>query len=577
MLTKVSNQRAFTLIELIVVIAILALIAAAVFVLIDPGRRIGEAKDAQRYSDLTAITKAINFYTADNGELPEDILVGDLKLGDKIVLCSQAQDLSCDGQVHPCMVIDDEDLLGKYLNLPVDPDKTNTQDTGYYITRNPANYITFGACSSYDQSTDLRIVASARVDSFRAIYRSVGPSNTSALATGTSNALTIANNEAVFASALVDNIGVGDVIQYDSDNDGNIDALAFIQGRYSSTRYSVVDVDGNAPTATTVADNDWDIFRAYTSLYNAERGVENTGIIAPLRNFDTWTDPNLVSLDKQWNLALYADSADTQNLTISNWTTSEDNYLRIYAPNSPSEVGASQRHSGTWDSSKARLVTTNNSHSISIWDDYVKIDGLQIHQNVASTARADAISVMFIGSPAVIEISNNIIRGSSVVNTNGISDERGFREDNTVIKTWNTIVYDFPRAFYWGNTAPSYTYNTTIHNASSRGFDSYWSVSNAIAKNVLTQSCADGFYGTPHAYSDYNLSDIASDAPGTNSKNSTNVSFVNEAGDNFHLVEGDTGARDSGIDLSNDDDLNFFNDVDGGARADTWDIGADEY
>ncbi|NIS80820.1 MAG: hypothetical protein GTO14_11555, partial [Anaerolineales bacterium] len=46
----------------------------------------------------------------------------------------------------------------------------------------------------------------------------------------TANGLTISGSTATFGTALADNIGVGDVIQYDSDDNGSIDALAFIHG-----------------------------------------------------------------------------------------------------------------------------------------------------------------------------------------------------------------------------------------------------------------------------------------------------------------------------------------------------------
>ena len=68
-----------------------------------------------------------------------------------------------------------------------------------------------------------------------------------ALASGAANALTIAGSTATFVSALPNNIGVGDVIQYDSDNNGSIDALAFIHGRSNSQTYTVKSRNGAEP------------------------------------------------------------------------------------------------------------------------------------------------------------------------------------------------------------------------------------------------------------------------------------------------------------------------------------------
>ena len=147
---------------------------------------------------------------------------------------------------------------------------------------------------------------------------------------------------------------MGDVIQYDSDNNGSIDALAFIHGRTSSQTFTVKNKSGAAPTATATPDTDWAIYRAYTSLANWEAQNENGNISnAPvaLRNFDTST--NLVSANTTMNVACYGDGADTGPVTVAGWTTAVDNYIRIYTPYLASEVGTSQRHSGTWNATTA--------------------------------------------------------------------------------------------------------------------------------------------------------------------------------------------------------------------------------
>src|SRR3989344_7103671 len=57
-------KSAFTLIELLVVIAILGILAAAVLVAINPGKRLAQARDAQRKQDINAIANAlIGYYT----------------------------------------------------------------------------------------------------------------------------------------------------------------------------------------------------------------------------------------------------------------------------------------------------------------------------------------------------------------------------------------------------------------------------------------------------------------------------------------------------------------------------------
>jgi len=86
------------------------------------------------------------------------------------------------------------------------------------------------------------------------IYRSVGPGHTNPLAEGgTIGNIRVVNGEATFASALPAQIGVGDIIGYDTDSDGSIDSLAMIVGRGNGLTFYVRATDGTAATGTSVA------------------------------------------------------------------------------------------------------------------------------------------------------------------------------------------------------------------------------------------------------------------------------------------------------------------------------------
>lgn len=95
-----------------------------------------------------------------------------------------------------------------------------------------------------------------------------------------------------------------------------------------------------------------------------------------------------------------------------------------------------------------------------------------------------------------------------------------------------------------------------------------------ILTNCLAQNCADGFNGTFSAASDYNISDIAGDAPGAHSKTGV-VQFVDAAAKDYHLSPADTVARGAGVNLTAS---GITTDIDGDARPATgaWDIGADQ-
>ena len=421
-----------------------------------------------------------------------------------------------------------------------------------------------------------------------ALYRSVGIT-AGALASGAGNALTISGSTASFASPLPNNIGVGDAIQYDSDNNGSIDALAFIHRRTSSQAFTVKSRTGAAPSATGTPDTDWAVYRAYTSLANWEAQNENGNISnapVPLRDFDSST--NLVNLNTTMNVACYGDGADTTLVTVGpGWITGLDNYIRIYTPYAALEVGTSQRHSGTWNATTAyRLQAAPPINSGTLWiqTNYVRVDGLQVWQTNDVDYTAGIYMYGAVGVSAY-EISNNVVRGVGGVPTKpgriGINDfDAGTA--GSVAKIWNNLVYDFNGGQL--NVAgillddpdfTHYVYNNTVVDGG-QGIAQYNGI--VVAKNNLAYNNLDNYNGAFGAASTNNLSGPAADVqiPTTNKRDGVTVTFVNAAADDFHLAGGDLGALNQGTNLSADPNLAIFIDIDHQSRVPAWDIGADD-
>lgn len=112
-------------------------------------------------------------------------------------------------------------------------------------------------------------------------------------------------------------------------------------------------------------------------------------------------------------------------------------------------------------------------------------------------------------------------------------------------------------------TSIAYAYNNTIYHC---GNGLVSNATNILAKNNGVWNCTDGYAGTFITGSTNNASDLASDAPGANPRNSVTPTLVNLAGGDFHLAAADTAWKDQGADLSADALWPFTTDGDGDTR-----------
>lgn len=440
------------------------------------------------------------------------------------------------------------------------------------------------------------------------IYRSVGPGQTVALIDGVSasTTLTISSGAAVFSQNLLDEIGVGDAIFYDSNADGNIDSLGFIHLRADNQNYAIRDKDGGTP-ANVAAHSDWKLYRAYVSAADAESGSENPGIVADsdipigLKNFDSWTDGLDISaqtgLDLNWYVALYAGTqADTSRLSVLGWKKDFQQELEFFVPFRSTEVGVSQKHNGTWDSSKYRLVVSDDDAVYIAWIQRVNIKGLQIELTGSTDSKAGINS----NNNPLGFISDNIIKSTSTGNTlqglrqysysGASSDSNYYFEDKSWSVFSNNIIYDFStsnsRAIHvdWqsGNGDGARFYNNTLYNNYYGIYsDSYRS--SYIRNNIVMASGFADFnsdvesssvaYAENNITSDTTILDYNAYSTANNITNADPADvFFDHANDDFRLKSGSI-AIGQGYDLSSI----VFTDIQGETRTVPFDIGADEF
>jgi len=149
-----KNQKGFTLIELLVVIVILGILAAIIFVAVDPATRFGDARDARRTAEVVSILNAVLKYQVDNdGDLPAAI--------DAAPATSQVLGTAVSGCDSTCTAVTTlvacadltSELVDTYLaSIPVDPQTGTAANTDYYINRTGSNRITVGVCDPENAS-----------------------------------------------------------------------------------------------------------------------------------------------------------------------------------------------------------------------------------------------------------------------------------------------------------------------------------------------------------------------------------------------------------------------------------------
>lgn len=162
------NLKGFTLIELLIVIAIIAILAAVVYVALDPLTRFRDARDASRWSDVSAVLSAVKVDQVDNGgsylAAIEALTDGDVYMitGDGTVTGCNAQNAFCDTPVTGAASCVDLSALvtdGYLGDVPISANGEGTWTTsitGYTLTKAATGVISISACES-ENTTEIKV------------------------------------------------------------------------------------------------------------------------------------------------------------------------------------------------------------------------------------------------------------------------------------------------------------------------------------------------------------------------------------------------------------------------------------
>jgi prepilin-type N-terminal cleavage/methylation domain-containing protein len=154
----IRENKGFTLLEILLVVAAIAILAGIVIVALNPGKQLAESRDAERRSHVNTLLNGTYQYAIDNqGDFPAAI---NDTAGEVQVIGTACTDPACaaatdagDTVATSCVDLS-ADLTPTYLvDIPADPRYGSTEDTQYYIDKTADGRLTVGACQPEEAGT----------------------------------------------------------------------------------------------------------------------------------------------------------------------------------------------------------------------------------------------------------------------------------------------------------------------------------------------------------------------------------------------------------------------------------------
>lgn len=141
-MTNSIKKKGFTLIEILVVVALIAILAAVTIVAINPAKNFGDTRNAQRSSDVATLLDAVTQYLATQGNSLSGL--GSIPVcPTTTVIGTNTGLINLTTQLVPTYIV----------AIPIDPSVGTAGSTGYDICTTASNRIQISAPNAENGKT----------------------------------------------------------------------------------------------------------------------------------------------------------------------------------------------------------------------------------------------------------------------------------------------------------------------------------------------------------------------------------------------------------------------------------------